>query len=82
MFGAMHFIYYINRLITTKVYSGYLGYSSRVHNVYVWGRQGELIFEYCFLTMYYSVYLHNSNMAFNYYTKIIAVASMNTMILL
>ena len=26
MFGAMHFIYYINRSIATKVDSTYLGY--------------------------------------------------------
>ena len=28
--GAIHFIYYINRLITTKVDSNYLGYSNSI----------------------------------------------------
>ena len=34
-FGAMHFIYYINRSIATKVDSTYLGYSPTAHSVYV-----------------------------------------------
>ena len=33
-FGAMHFIYYINRSIATKVDSTYLGYDQR-HNAYM-----------------------------------------------
>ena len=33
MFGAMYFIYYINRSIATKVDSTYLGYSPTAHGV-------------------------------------------------
>ena len=33
MFGAMHFIYQINRLTTTKVDSTYLGDYPTMHNV-------------------------------------------------
>ena len=36
--GAMHFIYYINRLTTTKVDSTYLGCLPAIHSVYVCGR--------------------------------------------
>ena len=39
MFGAMHFIYYINRSIATKVDSTYLGYRSTAQNVYVLWRE-------------------------------------------
>ena len=35
MFGAMHFIYYINKSIATKIDSTYLGYQSTAHNVYL-----------------------------------------------
>ena len=34
MFGAMHYIYYINRSIATKVDSTYLGHSPTAHNIY------------------------------------------------
>ena len=33
MFGAMHFIYYINRSIATKVDSIYLDYRPTPHNI-------------------------------------------------
>ena len=35
MFGSMHFIYYINRSIATKVDSTYLNYWPTAHSVYV-----------------------------------------------
>ena len=39
MFGAMHFIYYINRSIATKVDSTYLGHWPTAHSVYVSWRE-------------------------------------------
>ena len=38
-FGAMHFIYYINRSMATKVDSAYLGYWPTAHSVYVLWRE-------------------------------------------
>ena len=35
MFGAKHFIYYINKSIAIKVDSTYLSYKLTAHNVYV-----------------------------------------------
>ena len=39
MFGAMHFIYYINRSIAKKVYSTYLGYLPTAPSVHVCGQR-------------------------------------------
>ena len=39
MFGTMHFIYYINRSVATKVDSTYLGYWPTAHSVYVLWRE-------------------------------------------
>ena len=33
MFGAMHFIYYINRSMATKIDSTYFGYRSMAYSV-------------------------------------------------
>ena len=41
MFGTMHFIYYINISIATKVDSAYLGCYSTTHNVYVLATDGR-----------------------------------------
>ena len=42
MFGAMHFIYYINRSTATKVDSTNLDYGPAAHSVYVlWGELGS-----------------------------------------
>ena len=47
MFSAMHFIYYINRSIATKVDSSCLEYSQTAHNVYMsygnrWARTSDM----------------------------------------